>query len=120
MEALNTVTYAFIWPLWLDYPFEKSPIDYVVDNKIVFWLNGESYVQEDDIVRTSRYKYRCLACEEANTEWLSDWFKPVNNGKQIPFHIEDQMRDHVNQHVKFGIWGAMLYKKRINAKTKSS
>ena len=116
MEFHNIVTFAFIWPLWLDYPFEQSPLEVATDNKISFWVQGESYIQEDEIVRTSKYRYRCIACEEANTKWFSDWFLPVGKPKLIPFHVQDEMRDHVNQHVKFGVWGAMLYKRRLNAK----
>ena len=112
MEFLNTVTFAFIWPLWLDRDYDLKEPFLIDDYKIAFFLSKTGYFQGEEYVWRPDYRYKCMACAEANTEWQTSSFKPVSTPKQIPYHIEEELKEHVDNHVKLGTWGAMLYKRR--------
>ncbi len=107
-----TVVYSFIWPIWLDSFDSKDPIAFTSDYKIVFYASKQGYFQGDDYVWKKDLQYKCMSCAEANVDWSSSSFKTVGYEPQVPWHIEEELQDHVDNHVKLGTWGAMLYKRR--------
>ena len=119
MKALPTVTYAFIWPMWLRQPFSGDAIpvelsEIVQDDRIVFFLKQEGYMQENEWYWKNKVRYICMSCAEANEKWETSEFKILESGN-IPLHIEEEIRDHVDNHVKFGTWGVMKWRERGKA-----
>ena len=118
MKALPKVQYAFIWPMWIRESWDPISLDLsdtIQDDRIVFWLRKDGYFQGSEWIWNAKQYYTCTSCAEANESWDSSEFRPLESG-EIPLHIEEEIKEHVSNHVKFGTWGVSKWRARQKEK----
>jgi hypothetical protein len=115
MKSLPTVTYSFVWPMWLQNPYKTGLelSDIVQENRIVFFLKQKGYMQDDEWVWDNKKHYVCMSCAEANIDWVSSEFRITGLGN-VPNHIEEELVEHVDSHVKLGSWGVSHYRRNCD------